>query len=202
LILELENNKFLTKADKDKFFEQEFFPYLKQLHGFAFHLANDEDEANDLVQDTFLKAYRFMDSFEPGTNTKAWLFRILKNTFINEYRRKANLPNHVSLDVTYHKDDGEKYEDVVEVLDNLDYYQHLIGDEVAKAMGALQDDFREIIVLSDLEEFSYEEIAGILNIPVGTVRSRLFRARNALKEMLREYGRKHGFKDKRDKHGA
>jgi RNA polymerase sigma factor (sigma-70 family) len=189
----------MSKAEKDLFFEKEFFPFLKQLHGFAFHLCGDAEEADDLVQDTFLKAYRFMDSFEIGTNTKAWLYRILKNTFINEYRRKTNLPNHVSLDVTYHKDDGEKHTDIVEVLDNIDYYQHMIGDEISEALRKLQPEFREIVILSDLEEFSYEEMAKILEIPIGTVRSRLFRARNSLKESLIEYGRKHGFKDKRNK---
>ncbi len=189
----------MSKEEKDIFFEKEFFPFLKQMHGFAYHLSQDEDEASDLVQDTFLKAYRFMDSFERGTNTKAWLYRILKNTFINEYRRKTNLPNHVSLDVSYHQDDegAPVNESFVQVLDNVDYYKHLIGDEISTALANLQPEFREIIMLSDLEGFSYEEMAKILDIPIGTVRSRLFRARNFLKESLKAYGEKHGFKDKR-----
>ncbi|MBK7957085.1 MAG: sigma-70 family RNA polymerase sigma factor [Bacteroidetes bacterium] len=189
----------MSKEEKDVFFEKEFFPFLKQMHGFAYHLSQDEDEASDLVQDTFLKAYRFMDSFERGTNTKAWLYRILKNTFINEYRRKTNLPSHVSLDVSYHQDDdgAPVNESFVQVLDNVDYYKHLIGDEISTALSNLQEEFREIIMLSDLEGFSYEEMAKILDIPIGTVRSRLFRARNFLKESLKAYGEKHGFKDKR-----
>lgn len=187
----------MNKAEKDQFFESTFFPYMQQLFNFAYSLVNDEDEAKDLVQDTFVKAYRFIESFEPGTNVKAWLFRILKNTFINEYRRKTNLPYHVSLNEVQYVDEDGRTEDYVHSEDYSEYYKNMMGDEVTIALNSLVPEFKTIIILSDLEGFSYEEMAKILDIPVGTVRSRLFRARNSLKEKLKTYGLSRGFQEKR-----
>jgi RNA polymerase sigma factor (sigma-70 family) len=187
----------LNKVEKDQFFEEAFFPYMQQLYNFAFSMVNDEDEAKDLVQDTFVKAYRFIDSFEKGTNVKAWLFRILKNTFINEYRRKTNLPYHVSLSDLQHVDEDGRTEDFVHGEDYSEYYKNMMGDEVSIALNSLPDEFKTIIMLSDLEDFTYEEMAKILEIPVGTVRSRLFRARNSLKEKLKAYGLSRGYQEKR-----
>lgn len=163
------------------------------LYNFAYRLTFNEDDANDLVQETYLKAYRFFDSYEKGTNAKAWLFRILKNSFINEYRKNVKQPGKVDyqeVESYYNSDDID--EPITQDL-RVDSVKDLIGDEVANALNSLDVDFRTIIILCDLEEFTYEEIAKILDIPIGTVRSRLHRARNILKEKLREYARNMGY---------
>ncbi len=169
-------------------------PYLKSLYNFAYRLTLDEDDANDLVQDTYMKAFRFYESFEKGTNSKAWLFRILKNSFINEYRRKAKQPGKVDYQ------DVEAYynsEDVDETITpdlRVEAVQDLIGDEIAKALNSIDADFRLAIILCDIEGFTYEEMAKILDIPIGTVRSRLHRARQMLKDKLADYAKGLGYK--------
>ncbi|MEZ5013730.1 MAG: sigma-70 family RNA polymerase sigma factor [Chitinophagales bacterium] len=187
----------LTKADKDRIFNTEFLPHMDALYNFGFHLTLNEDDANDLVQETFLKAYRFISSYQQGTNAKAWLFKILKNGFINDYRRKTKQPVKVDYDdiAGYHDTDDEGH---VEFLDlRHDLFQGMLGDEVTRALNELPVDFKTIILLCDIEEFSYEEISKIIDIPIGTVRSRLHRARNILKDKLKEYALKEGFKEKR-----
>lgn len=187
------NNGRLPKHLKDEQFEKEFMPYIDALYNFGFRLTLDEDDANDLVQETYMKAYRFFDSYEPGTNAKAWLFRILKNSFINDFRKKSKEPAKVDyqeVETYYNSDDID--EKITTDL-RTETLQDMLGDEVANALNALAVDFRTVIVLCDLEGFTYEEMAKILNIPIGTVRSRLHRARNLLKDKLREYARTMGF---------
>lgn len=187
----------LTKSEKDRIFSKEFLPHMDALYNFAFHLTTDEDDSNDLVQETFLKAYRFIESYQQGTNAKAWLFKILKNGFINDYRRRSKQPSKVDYDevVSYHDTDDESHVEYLDLRQEL--FQGMLGDEVTRALNELPVDFKTIILLCDIEEFSYEEIAKIIDIPIGTVRSRLHRARNILKEKLREYARQEGFKEKR-----
>ncbi len=183
------------KKERDDAFEKEFLHLINPLYNFAYRLTLDEDDANDLVQDSYLKAYRFFDSFERGTNAKAWLFRILKNSFINEYRRKAKEPGKVDyqdVESYYNSDDID--EPITSDL-RVDAMRDMIGDEVANALNALAVDFRTVIILCDLEGFTYEEMSKILNIPIGTVRSRLHRARMLLKEKLRTYASKMGYND-------
>ncbi len=192
----------MTDKEKEAYFNLKFIPFLQQLYNYAFYLTKDEDDANDLVQDTFIKAFRFMDNFQDGTNEKAWLFKIMKNGFINDYRRKTNKPVHFSFDTIYEQGDSEDSDDLNEIADNdyiqtTDAYKGLIGDEVTRALESLQSDYRQIILLADIEEFSYEELSEILEIPIGTVRSRLFRARNLLKDKLKAYGKNLGYKEKR-----
>jgi len=185
------------KGRKDRIFKKEFLPHADALYNFAFHLTYNEDDANDLVQETFLKAYRFIDSYQQGTNAKAWLFKILKNAFINDYRRKSKQPSKVDFDdvLNYNDTDDEGHVEYVDLRQEL--FQGMLGDEVTRALNELPVDFKTIILLCDIEEFSYEEIAKIIDIPIGTVRSRLHRARNILKEKLREYALKEGFKENR-----
>ncbi|HRF75023.1 MAG TPA: sigma-70 family RNA polymerase sigma factor [Chitinophagales bacterium] len=187
----------LSKSSKDRIFNKEFLPQMDALYNFAFHLTLDEDDANDLVQETFLKAYRFIESYQQGTNAKAWLFKILKNGFINEYRKKTKQPSKVDYDevASFHDTDDEGHVEYLDLRHEL--FQGMLGDEVTRALNQLPVDFKTIILLCDIEEFSYEEIAKIIDIPIGTVRSRLHRARNILKEKLREYAQKEGFKEKR-----
>ena len=189
-----QNSPDALKAARDARFEQEFLPLINSLYNFAYRLTLDEDDANDLVQDTYLKAYRFFDSYEQGTNAKAWLFRILKNSFINDYRKKSKEPAKVDyqdVETYYNSDDVD--ENITTDL-RIEALQGMIGDEVATALNALPVDFRTIIVLCDLEGFTYEEMAKILDIPIGTVRSRLHRARMVLKDRLKKYAASMGYK--------
>ncbi len=178
-------------------FEKEFLPHLEALHTFAFHLNYNEEDAADLVQETFLKAFRFIDKFEEGTNAKAWLFKILKNAYINQYRKESKRPAQVDYDeVAVYQEDEEgsssSYFDLREEI-----FDQMMGDEVSTALDALPEEFRTVIWLCDIEGFSYEEISNIIEVPIGTVRSRLFRARNMLKEKLKDYAATMGFKDVR-----
>lgn len=185
--------KTLTKQQKDEVFEQELMPHIDALYNFAYRLVFDEDEANDLVQETYLKAYRFVESYEQGTNAKAWLFRILKNSFINDYRKKSKQPSKVDYqEVEQYYNSEDTAVDATSDL-RIESVQEMMGDEITNALNSLDVDFRTIIILSDLEEFKYEEMAKILDIPIGTVRSRLHRARHLLKEKLSEYARKMGY---------
>ncbi len=188
-------NKDEIKKRKDELFEREFLPQIDALYNFAFHLTYNEDDSNDLVQETYLKAYRFIDSYEQGTNAKAWLFKILKNGFINEYRKKVREPNRVDYEdiVNYHDQEDTRHIGALDMRQEV--FQGIIGDEVTKAINSLPVDFRTVVLLCDLEGFTYEEIAKIINIPIGTVRSRLHRARNMLKEKLKDYAKTLGYKE-------
>lgn len=195
-----ERNRQLSKEEKDRRFEAELMPVIDALYNFAYRLTLDEDDANDLVQETYLKAYRFFDYFEQGTNAKAWLFRILKNSFINDFRRKSKQPAKVDyseIEGYYNSEEVESEADAGGSTTDLrvQVSQELIGDEVARALNSLPIDFRTVIILCDLEGFTYEEMAKILDIPIGTVRSRLHRARQSLKEKLSRYARSMGYSD-------
>lgn len=172
-------------------------PHLDSLYNFAYHLTLSEEDANDLVQDTFLKAFRFIESYERGTNAKAWLFKILKNSFINEYRRKTRQPGEVDFEEYVAFQDAEEPAQIGDLDLRDEVFRGLIGDEVTQALNDLPVDFRTVIILCDIEGFSYEEIAKIIDIPIGTVRSRLHRARNLMKEKLRDYARKMGYHENR-----
>lgn len=182
-----------TEQEKASIFDTEFMTHVDSMYNFAYRLTFDEDDAKDLVQDTYMKAFRFINSFERGTNAKAWLFRILKNSFINEFRKKSKQPAKVDyneVESYYNSDDaGENLTTDLRV----ETVQHMIGDEITGALNALPVDFRTVIILSDLEGFTYEEMAKILDIPIGTVRSRLHRARNMLREKLLSYAKEMGY---------
>lgn len=176
-----------------KEFEREALPHMDALYNFALKMTGDSDDANDLVQDTYLKAFRFFDKFERGTNSKAWLFRILKNTFINNYRKKSKEPDKVD------------YEEVENFYENVkpfssdsshlekEIYDNLLDDEISSAISSLPDDFKTVIILSDIEGFTYDEIADFVDCPVGTVRSRLHRARKMLFAKLYKYANDKGY---------
>ncbi len=189
----------LTNREKEDIFERELLPNIDALHTFAYHLTFHEDDAKDLVQETFLKAYRALDSYKPGTNAKAWLFKILKNAYINQYRKKVRRPAQVDYEdyIGYQDREDQASVDFMDLREEL--FDNLIGDEVTSAVNSLPVDFRAVILLCDVEDFTYEEIAKIIDIPIGTVRSRLYRARNMLKEKLASYARRMGYEDKRGK---
>ena len=174
-------------------FQKEMVPYMDMLYNYAFYLSNDREQAKDLLQETFLKAYRFSDKFESGTNAKAWLYRIMKNTYINEYRRTHRLPEIVEFNEqisSYQMTgrDGGADNDLRAMLDT-----QMFDDDINGALSALPEKFKSIIVLRDIEELPYEEIAEVLEIPIGTVRSRLHRARALLFDRLKEYARQKGY---------
>jgi RNA polymerase sigma-70 factor (ECF subfamily) len=184
-----------SESEKQEIFEREFLPHINAMYNFGYRLTLERDDAKDLVQDTYFKAYRFIESFQKGTNAKAWLFRILKNSFINDYRKKTKEPSKVDyqeVETYYNSDDVHR-----QITPDLrvDSLKDMIGDEISNALNSLDVDFRTVIILCDLEGFKYEEMAKILDIPIGTVRSRLHRARQLLKEKLSEYAKSMGYKN-------
>ncbi len=189
----------MSKTDKqhDDVFENEFLPHIDALKTFAYHLSYNEDDANDLVQETYMKAFRFIDKYDAGTNAKAWLFKILKNAYINEYRKKSKRPTKVDFEdiVSYHDADHDTLPGYMDLREEI--FDNMMGDEVTIAINSLPIDFRTVLLLCDVEGFTYEEISKIIDVPIGTVRSRLFRARNMLKDKLKDYAEKRGYKDYR-----
>lgn len=192
--MESEKQKFYSPDEKEHIFENEFLPHIHSIYNFAYRITFNEDDAKDLVQETYLKAFRFIDSFQQGTNAKAWLFRILKNSFINEFRKRSKEPAKVDYQEveTYYNSD-EVDQPITSDL-RVEAIKEKIGDEVSVAINSLDIDFRTVIILCDLEGFTYEEMAKILDIPIGTVRSRLHRARNLLRDKLKVYADSMGYK--------
>jgi RNA polymerase sigma-70 factor (ECF subfamily) len=176
-------------------FETEALSFLDALYRTALRMTRSEAEAEDLVQETYIRAFRFREQFTPGTNLKAWLFRILTNTFINQYRRKAARPETTELDdveesILYrHMRDvspGSSSPDPeAELIDNT------LSSEVKEALEALPEKFRTTLLL-DVEGFSYKEIAEMLEIPIGTVMSRLHRGRKFMQKRLYDLARDRG----------
>lgn len=178
---------------KQEDFNEEILPHLDALYNFGLRLTSDPNDAEDLVQDTIVKAYRFFSSYEKGTNAKAWLFRILKNSYINNYRRKSKKPQQVDFDEvsTFYETVRAERTDTSDLEDKM--YRELMDDDITGALEELPEDFRTVVLLCDVEGFTYEEIANMLDVPIGTIRSRLHRGRNLLKAQLMEYAQKRGF---------
>lgn len=184
---------------KNEIFEKELLPHINALTTFAYHLTYNDEDARDLVQETFLKAYKSISGYTQGTNSKAWLFKILKNAYINDYRKKVKRPTEVDFEdfLKYLESSDQSASGPSDL--RTDMYQNLIGDEVTVAINSLPMDFKTVILLCDVEGFTYEEISKITDIPIGTVRSRLHRGRKMLKEKLRKYAATLGYKDKKAK---
>lgn len=174
-------------------FEKECLPHMNSLYSYAFRFTGDRESANDLVQETYLKAFRFFDKFERGTNCKAWLFRILKNSFINDYRKKSQEPGKVDYDDIENFYESIKSSEIKTSHAIEDSFSSLLDDELTEAIKRLPEDFRTIILLSDIEGLTYEEIADFLDCPIGTVRSRLHRARKMLYAKLYKYAKERGY---------
>ena len=188
----------MDRKEKDRIFAKEFAVHADALLTFAYHLTLYDSSAEDLVQETFMKAWRFIEKYDQGTNAKAWLFTIMKNAFINDYRKKGKQPKKVDIDeaiITLDDDNGTPLNSYVDLRQEM--LENLMGDEVTMAINSLSLDSRTVVLLCDVEGFTYEEIAKITGVPVGTVRSRLFRARNMLKAKLKEYAESFGYTDKR-----
>ncbi|MCF8382126.1 MAG: sigma-70 family RNA polymerase sigma factor [Chlorobium sp.] len=185
----------LTREElkKQQEFQEEAVAHINSLYNYALHLTMNPDDAEDLVQETYLKAYKFFNSFERGTNCKAWLFKILKNNYINRFRKNSREPGKVDYDLIkdfYHSIKDTR-SDTSEA--DSDYFHSLMHEEVYQALQSLPEEFREVIQLCDIEGFTYEEIANMVESPIGTVRSRLYRGRKLLRGQLENYARKYGF---------
>lgn len=177
-------------SPKREEFEREALVHLDTLYNVALRLCGNASDAEDLVQDTVTKAYRAWDKYEPGTNCRAWLVTIMRNTFINQFRRESRRPSSVQF---------ESVEDisVFEVVKDRDpegsFFHDIVDDEVTRAIQDLPEEFRIPVVLSDVEGMSYAEIAEVLSLPMGTVKSRLFRGRRRLQQRLYEYALEMGY---------
>jgi RNA polymerase sigma factor (sigma-70 family) len=175
-------------------FEQELMPHADALVTFAMRYTSDMTSAEDLVQDTYLKAWKSIGSYQTGTNAKAWLCTICRNLFINDYRSKKSHGRQIDFDeiVNFHNDD-EPVNDTYTFLQEESHTQ-LLGDEVAQAINDLPEIYR-VVVLLDLQGFTYVEIAAIVAIKLNTVRSRLSRGRAFLANTLSEYAKKKGYRN-------
>ena len=192
------NKKKMSSRDREAF-QREAVPHLDALYGTALRMTKSESDAEDLIQETMLKAYRYFDKYEKGTNCKAWLFKIMTNTFINRYRKKQkrkeflidddHRPLQERAEAPEHTPFHESYESEEQL------YFKMFGDEVKRALEELPVDFRMVVLLADLQDFAYKEIAEIMDCPIGTVMSRLYRGRRMLQAQLAEYARRQGYID-------
>jgi RNA polymerase sigma-70 factor (ECF subfamily) len=180
-------------ADRRARFEATALPWLRSVHGAALHLSRQPEDARDLVQETFLRAYRTFDSFIPGTNAKAWLLKILFTVFVNRYRKARREPPVVPLEEVEARFERLLARRAPEPSRWDESQAAPAGPEVERALGGLPEPYRDVVLLVDVQELTYEEAAAALGCPVGTVRSRLFRARKLLFVALHDYARKAGF---------
>jgi len=191
-----------AEAKNNERFQKEAMPNMQAIYAMAIKLTHNERDAEDLVQDTMIKAYNHFDSFEDGTNCRAWLFRILTNTFINKYRRKQRENSYIesviteanSIEKLAQKTPDSELSTLETEIKHSFFYG--ISDEVLSALNTISEDFKSIVVMADVEEQSYKEIAEKLHIPIGTVMSRLCRGRRLLKSLLSEYAAKCGYTPK------
>jgi RNA polymerase sigma-70 factor (ECF subfamily) len=173
-------------------------PYMSALYAAALRMTRNPSDAEDLVQETYLRAYRGFEGFQEGTNLKAWLYRILTNTFINTYRAKKRRPEQTELDdvedfYLYRRLGGLEAADANRSTES-EVLESIPDDEVKAALEAIPEQFRMAVILADVEGFSYKEIADILDVPIGTVMSRIHRGRRALQKELWDYAERNNLR--------
>ncbi|HXG01416.1 MAG TPA: sigma-70 family RNA polymerase sigma factor [Bacteroidota bacterium] len=188
-----------VQTQKQREFQNEALPHMGFLYNYALRMTYNSADAEDLVQETFLKAFRFWDSYEKGTNIRAWLFRIMKNAYINRYRKEKKEPETVEYDEIENfynsvRETAVESSDLQETL-----YNNLFEDDVAQAIAELPEDFRTVVILCDIENLTYEEVAEFVDCPIGTVRSRLHRGRKLLRAKLLDYARKRGYVEEKSR---
>ncbi|MFC3399155.1 sigma-70 family RNA polymerase sigma factor [Microbacterium amylolyticum] len=181
-------------ADPRAQFEEQALPFMDQLYGAAMRMTRNPSDAADLVQDTFVKAFASWSSFTQGTNLKAWLYRILTNTYINGYRKKQREPYQSAIDdlEDWQLGGAESTTATSRRSAEAEAIDHMPSSAVKDALQDLPDDFRMVVYLADVEGFAYQEIADIMKSPIGTVMSRLHRGRRLLREKLRGYAAERG----------
>lgn len=188
--------KKMNSPDRDAFHE-EAIPHLDALYGTALRMTKSESDAEDLIQETMLKAFRYFDKYERGTNCKAWLFKIMTNTFINRYRKKQKRKEFLVDDDYRPLQERAEAPEHTPFHENFESEEHLyfkmFGDEVKRALEEIPVDFRMVVLLADLQDFAYKEIAEIMDCPIGTVMSRLYRGRRMLQAQLAEYAQAQGY---------
>jgi RNA polymerase sigma-70 factor (ECF subfamily) len=185
-----------TTPDPRALFEEQAIPFLDQLYGAALRMTRNPADAQDLVQETFVKAYAAFGQFEQGTNLKAWLYRILTNTFINTYRKKQRDPykGTISDMEDWQLGEAESATAMSSRSAEAEAIDHLPDSAVKDALQSIPEDFRLAVYFADVEGFSYQEIADIMKTPVGTVMSRLHRGRRLLRGLLTEYAAERGIR--------
>jgi RNA polymerase sigma-70 factor, ECF subfamily len=178
-------------ADKRASFEREALPHMDAVYRFALRLTGSADQAQDLVQDTFLRAFRSWDQYTPGTQCKSWLFTICRNLYLRQRERGQRHAEIVEKNAPRDQDTESPVNPLWSAVAGKDpegeFFASIVDAEVLKAIHALPEEYRTAVVLSDLEGLSYDEIAAMLDVPVGTVKSRLFRGRRRLQQVLYEY---------------
>lgn len=187
-------NEPLTQAELTAAFEAQAFEYLDPLYGAALRMTKNPADAQDLVQETYAKAFAAFGRFEQGTNLKAWLYRILTNTYINDYRKRQNQPyTQVVEELEDWQLGGAESMSAMSVQSaEAEAIDRMPASVVKEALNELSEDFRMVVYYADVEGFSYQEIADMMETPIGTVMSRLHRGRRLLREKLREYANEQG----------
>ena len=186
----------MSHNEKLKAFEAQAFEHMDALYRAALRMTRNRFDAEDLVQEVYLRAFRFFNQFQPGTNFKAWMFRILRNTFINQYRKNKCRPATLAFDkVAFLISDTDKSMPISRYFDSNGKTdcRDMFPDQIHAAFDKLSDEFRMVALLADIEEFQYREIAEIMDCPIGTVMSRLSRARQQLQSYLRDYANREGY---------
>jgi len=191
----------LDRTETKQRFEELFYPQMDRVYSLALRMTKNAEDAEDLTQETYLKAYRFFDNFETGTNAKAWIMTILTNTFRTRYRRRQKEPAYVDFDAVenFLLSDNELPDfrpankaEVLGIDEITEILKSYVSDDIIHALESIPSQFRLAILLSDVERFNYQEIADIIGTTVGTVKSRIFRGRKLLQKYLHTLARERG----------